>query len=172
MWPWFLFPFTVHFLSIKPVLSDHLSYVTTFYCSLGGSHKTGFCISTEIVWSCLWLYVWYNSLLLIRPLSPKTTPVIKPDFKWTEMVEYKILLNCSLPIKGHPSYKDIFLSLSKEWPYKRYTTVLSLYLPIQSVPITTKVDSLIPSQVEVYSIHYVIKFISDVWQVCNLFQEL
>jgi hypothetical protein len=30
----------VHFLSIKPVLSDHLSYVTIFHCSLGRSHKT------------------------------------------------------------------------------------------------------------------------------------
>ena len=30
-----------HFLSIKPVSSDHLSYVTIFHCSLGRSHKTG-----------------------------------------------------------------------------------------------------------------------------------
>jgi hypothetical protein len=37
----FLFPFTVHFISIKPVLSDHLSYVTIFHCSLGRSQKTG-----------------------------------------------------------------------------------------------------------------------------------
>ena len=35
------FPFTVHFISIKRVLSDHLSYVTIFNCSLGRSHKTG-----------------------------------------------------------------------------------------------------------------------------------
>jgi hypothetical protein len=28
-------------LSTKPVLSDHLSYVTIFHCSLGRSHKTG-----------------------------------------------------------------------------------------------------------------------------------
>jgi hypothetical protein len=32
-----LFPFTVHFISIKPVLSDHLSYVIIFHCSLGRS---------------------------------------------------------------------------------------------------------------------------------------
>jgi len=31
----------VYFISIKLVLSDHLSYVTIFYCSLGRSHKTG-----------------------------------------------------------------------------------------------------------------------------------
>jgi hypothetical protein len=41
MWPYILFPFTVHFISIKPVLSNHLSYVTIFHCSLGRSHKTG-----------------------------------------------------------------------------------------------------------------------------------
>jgi hypothetical protein len=31
----------VHFISFKPVLSDNLSYVTIFDCSLGKSHKTG-----------------------------------------------------------------------------------------------------------------------------------
>ena len=31
----------MHFISIKPVLSDHLSYVTIFHCSSGRSHKTG-----------------------------------------------------------------------------------------------------------------------------------
>jgi hypothetical protein len=41
MWPQFLFPFTVHFISIQLVLSKHLSYVTIFHCSLGKSHKTG-----------------------------------------------------------------------------------------------------------------------------------
>jgi hypothetical protein len=39
---------------------------------------------------------------------------------------------------------------------------LDLQLPVQSVPITTKVVSSYP----VYSIqHYVIKFVSDFWQV-------
>ena len=41
MLPLFLFPFQVHFISIKPVLSDNLSYVTIFHCSLEWSHKTG-----------------------------------------------------------------------------------------------------------------------------------
>ena len=36
-----LFLFTVYFMSNKLVSSDHLSYVTIFYCSLGRSHKTG-----------------------------------------------------------------------------------------------------------------------------------
>ena len=31
MWPQFKFPFTVHFILIKPVLSDHLPYVTIFH---------------------------------------------------------------------------------------------------------------------------------------------
>jgi hypothetical protein len=30
----------VHFISNTPVLSDHLSYVTIYHCSLGRSHKT------------------------------------------------------------------------------------------------------------------------------------
>jgi len=39
---------------------------------------------------------------------------------------------------------------------------LDLYLPMQSVPNTTKVVSLNPDHGEVYSIqHYVIKFVSD-----------
>ena len=32
---------SVHFILIKPVLSNHLSYLTLFLCSLGRSHKTG-----------------------------------------------------------------------------------------------------------------------------------
>jgi hypothetical protein len=35
MWPLLLLPFTVQFISIKPVLSDNLSHMTIFHCSLG-----------------------------------------------------------------------------------------------------------------------------------------
>jgi len=43
---------------------------------------------------------------------------------------------------------------------------LDLQLPVQPVPITTKVVSLNPSHGEVYSIqNYVIKFVSDLQQV-------
>ena len=43
---------------------------------------------------------------------------------------------------------------------------LDLQLPVQSVPITTKVVSSNPVHGEVYLIqHYVIKFVSDLWQV-------
>jgi hypothetical protein len=31
----------VHLILIKPVVSNHLSYVTIFQCTLGRSHKTG-----------------------------------------------------------------------------------------------------------------------------------
>ena len=42
---------------------------------------------------------------------------------------------------------------------------LDLQLPVQSVPITTKVVSSNPIHDEVYSIqHYVIKYVSDLWQ--------
>ena len=34
----FLFPLTVHFISIKPVLCNHLSYVNKVHCSFVRSH--------------------------------------------------------------------------------------------------------------------------------------
>ena len=46
-------------------------------------------------------------------------------------------------------------------------------LPVQSVPITTKVVSLNPVHVEVHSIqHYVIKFVSDLRQVGSFLRVL
>ena len=43
---------------------------------------------------------------------------------------------------------------------------LDIQLPVQSVPIAKKVESLNPIHDKVYSIqHYVIKFVSDLWQV-------
>ena len=50
---------------------------------------------------------------------------------------------------------------------------LGLQLPVQSVPITTKVVSLNPVHGEVYSIHhYVIKYISDLRQVGGFLRVL
>ena len=50
---------------------------------------------------------------------------------------------------------------------------LDLHLPMQSVPITTKVVSLIPTHGEVYLIqHYVIKLVSDLWQASGFLQVL
>jgi hypothetical protein len=44
--------------------------------------------------------------------------------------------------------------------------LLDLQLHMQSVPITINIVSLNPAHGEVYSIqHYVIKFVSDLWQV-------
>ena len=44
---------------------------------------------------------------------------------------------------------------------------------LQSVPITTKVVSSNPAHGEVYSIqHYVIKFVSDLQQVCDFLRVL
>ena len=51
--------------------------------------------------------------------------------------------------------------------------LLHLQLPVQSVPIITKVVSLNSVHGEVYSIqHYVIKFVSDLCQVCGFLREL
>jgi hypothetical protein len=48
---------------------------------------------------------------------------------------------------------------------------LDLQLPVQSVPIITKVVSLNPAQGEMYSIqHYVIKFVSDLRQIGGFIQ--
>jgi hypothetical protein len=43
---------------------------------------------------------------------------------------------------------------------------------MQSVPITIKVVSLNPANGEVYSIHYVIKFVSDLQQFSGFLQVL
>jgi hypothetical protein len=54
----------------------------------------------------------------------------------------------------------------------RYRIVVGLQLPLQSVPITTKVVSSNPTHGEVYLIqHYVIKFVSDFWQVCGFLHQ-
>ena len=39
----------MNFISIKPILSDHLFYVTIFHCSLGRSHKTGLTVIKELM---------------------------------------------------------------------------------------------------------------------------
>jgi hypothetical protein len=45
--------------------------------------------------------------------------------------------------------------------------------PVQSVPITTKVVSSNPARIEMYLIqHYVIKFVSDLRQICGFPQAL
>jgi len=50
---------------------------------------------------------------------------------------------------------------------------LDLQLPVQSVPITTKVVSSNPTHDEVYSMQvYVIKFVSDLPQVCGFLPVL
>jgi hypothetical protein len=50
---------------------------------------------------------------------------------------------------------------------------LDLQLPLQSVPIITKVVSSNPAHGEAYSIqHYVIKFVSDLQQVGGFFRVL
>ena len=49
---------------------------------------------------------------------------------------------------------------------------LDLQVPMQSVPITTNAVSLNPAHIEVYSIqHYVLKFVSDLWQVCGFLHQ-
>jgi hypothetical protein len=50
---------------------------------------------------------------------------------------------------------------------------LDLQLPVQSVPITTNVVNFEPIHGDVYSIqYYVIKFVSDLWQVGGFLRVL
>ena len=63
MWPKFKFPFTVHFILIKPVLSDHLSYVTLFHCSLGRSLKVVPYTSGKI-WSARLIFLFFLAVCL------------------------------------------------------------------------------------------------------------
>ena len=50
---------------------------------------------------------------------------------------------------------------------------LDLQLPVQSVPIITNFVSLNAAHGEAFSVeHYVIKFVSDLWQVCGVFRVL
>jgi hypothetical protein len=54
-----------------------------------------------------------------------------------------------------------------------FNTILDLQLPVQSVPITTKVVNSNPAHGELYSIkHYVIKFGSDLRQVGGFLRVL
>jgi hypothetical protein len=51
--------------------------------------------------------------------------------------------------------------------------LLDLELPVQSVPITTKIVNSNPAHGEVYSIqHYAIKFVSDLQQVSGFLRVL
>ena len=64
------------------------------------------------------------------------------------------------------SNTDIDLEYQKEAVVVVIVWQLDLQLPVQSVPITTKVVSSNPVLGEVYPIqYYVIKFVSDLWQV-------
>jgi hypothetical protein len=51
------------------------------------------------------------------------------------------------------------------------TRTLDFQLPMQSVPSPTKVVSSNPTHGAVYSIHYVIKFVSDLQQVCGFLRH-
>ena len=65
-----------------------------------------------------------SCLYSILPL--KTTPLIRPSFRCTEIVK----CYSNFPLKrGHPSFKATF-SLQKAWPYKRETTVLIKYINV------------------------------------------
>jgi hypothetical protein len=63
------------------------------------------------------------------------------------------------------------LSYRKRGSHGRDCKSMVIQLPMQPVPITTKVVNSIPAHCEVYSIqHYVIKFVSDLQWVSGFLQ--
>jgi hypothetical protein len=52
-----------------------------------------------------------SSFITVVPLPPKATPLIRPDFRYIEIVKYYEIV----PLKrGYPSYKAIFTLLLEE----------------------------------------------------------
>ena len=85
VWSWFSFPVAVHFISIKPVLSDHLSYVTIFHCSRGRSYKTGLTVlvhTTSSNWYKVYTSFWEmcNKCLCTVPCSTVADNIITMSF--------------------------------------------------------------------------------------------
>ena len=81
---------SVHFILIKPVFSDHLSYVTLFQCSLGRSHKTR-----------LTVYVLGHSRVLC---------ILKRSL-WPYILRLNIRIIRFTFTKGHVSYSRHFASI-------------------------------------------------------------
>ena len=77
-------------------------------------------------------------------------------------------------VKSSMSNYSIFSVLPKiSYAYMDSNAGKGLQLPMQSVPTTTKVVSSNPVHGEVYWIqHYVIKFVSDLRQVCGFHRVL
>ena len=94
-----------------------------------------------------------KSMLLCWPATKSVDSCYKKKQKYCTNHLINLILN---HIAGSWSYGS--------WTYK---------LPVQSVPITTKVVSSNPVHGEVYWIqHYVIKFVSDLRQVCGFLRVL
>jgi hypothetical protein len=110
MWPYILFPFTLHFISIKPVIN--LSYVTIFYCSLGRSHKTGLTVYMVLIFSKIIVMFYFNHNAFWRfrvtcMLTENLQHVKNIGFLMITLVKHKSLFcnvkfdyQCSIQIKA------------------------------------------------------------------------
>ena len=87
--------FTVHFISFKPVLSDHLSYVTIFHCSIARSHKTGLTV----------VYV-YESYIITLKTTMIRKYIIGSAHK-NHLFWFQVLLNCHF--KFHRTFQHYFI---------------------------------------------------------------
>ena len=78
-----------------------------------------------------------------------------------------------LSLQDKSYYSSYFLYFSIQYNDRRgRDRMVDLQLHVQSVPITTKVVSSNPANDEVYSMQlYVIKFVSDLRQVCGFLHQ-
>ena len=116
---------------------------------------------------------WYDTYFIpfsthsthgFSPYNKVTCGVLKPSLLITSF------LATSEPFRHCPTTDHNSTPLKKK-AGKYYDEGPSVQLPMQSVPIAINVVSLNPTRGEVYSIqHYVIKFVSDLWQVAGFLQ--
>ena len=161
-----IFDFTKHISKnlIGKSCFQHLiswSFITWLECPL--TLSIVFLTTVILIWTIsiycdlLTLRIKLNEIFIVTFILSKKCTV--HHFAWDPYIRqlYKII-HCHYFDINKNTFLCLFPYLGPSWS--------DLQLPVQSVPITTKVVSLNPVHGEVYSIqHYVIKFVSYLWQV-------
>ena len=115
--------------------------------------------------SYIFLILYYS--LLIFPLLKKGQPVQCFEIRNDLIIHF--VSHLFLQVKAFPS-KELLARGGHHGHDRTVVGFTTTYM--QSVPITIKVVSLNPANGEVYSIHYVIKFVSDLQQFSGFLQVL
>jgi hypothetical protein len=82
-----LIPFTVHFMPIKPLLSDHLFYLNLYPCSLGRSHKTDLTVIDHLPIPDLILKLYTFNILLFELFPLQRTKWFLFNARATERIK-------------------------------------------------------------------------------------